>query len=195
MPVDYSNGKIYKLSVVGCDEYYIGSTAEPTLARRLAYHKGDYKQWKKGKAYYKTSFKLFQICEEQNKSVEITLVKMAPCGCKDELRMIEQQSIEEYKEHLFNKRNAYGVNIEHEKQYKKEYYQANKQAVLQQQKEYYQANKQTVLQQRKEYNQANKAKLTEKHQCDCGGRYSTHNKSKHEKTQMHKNYIQNNFTT
>ena len=41
--IDYSKGKIYKIVCNNTGLIYIGSTCEPTLARRLAKHVGNYK--------------------------------------------------------------------------------------------------------------------------------------------------------
>jgi hypothetical protein len=84
---DYANGKIYKIT--SGDKTYIGSTCEPTLARRLAKHLGDYKKWKQGKRGSITSFPLIETGQ-----YEITLVELCPCGSKDELRARERFHIE-----------------------------------------------------------------------------------------------------
>lgn len=41
----------------------------------------------------------------------------------------------------------------------------------------------------KDYYQRNKARLNEKHQCSCGGRYSTSFRSKHFKSKKHTAYL------
>ncbi len=46
---DYSKGKIYKIVCNTTGLVYIGSTCEPTLARRLAGHRGAYNAFLKGK--------------------------------------------------------------------------------------------------------------------------------------------------
>ncbi|RZJ99361.1 MAG: hypothetical protein EOO43_26640 [Flavobacterium sp.] len=53
--VNYADGKIYKIIDNTNGNIYIGSTAEPTLARRLAKHKSDYKRYLEGKSRYVTS--------------------------------------------------------------------------------------------------------------------------------------------
>ena len=53
---NYQDGKIYKIVCNITDECYIGSTTEPTLARRLAGHVNNYKVWKSGKCNKTTSF-------------------------------------------------------------------------------------------------------------------------------------------
>ena len=69
---NYANGKIYKIT--SGDLTYIGSTCEPTLARRLAGHIQGYRQWKNGK-YGKTSS--FQVFETGNyEKLKLLLVKI-----------------------------------------------------------------------------------------------------------------------
>ena len=46
---DYNNGKIYKIECFITGEIHIGSSCEPTLARRLANHMNNYRRWKGGK--------------------------------------------------------------------------------------------------------------------------------------------------
>ena len=77
---DYSRGKIYKIVCNETGLIYVGSTCEPTLARRLAKHVGDYKCWKKEKRNFVTSYK---ILEKQN--YDIVLLESCSCESKDEL--------------------------------------------------------------------------------------------------------------
>lgn len=84
---DYSRGKIYKIT--SGDLTYIGSTTEPTLARRLADHVSCYKRWKAGKQHFTTSCLLIETGQ-----YEITLVELCPCNSKDELTARERFHIE-----------------------------------------------------------------------------------------------------
>ena len=85
--VNYQQGKIYKIVANG--QTYIGSTCEPTLARRLAYHKSHYKSWMRSKVNYITSFR---VLYEDNP--EIVLIESYPCNSKDELIARERFYIE-----------------------------------------------------------------------------------------------------
>ena len=54
---NYQDGKIYKIVCNNItDECYIGSTCEPTVARRLATHVRGYRVWKAGKCNKTSSF-------------------------------------------------------------------------------------------------------------------------------------------
>lgn len=83
----YQRAKIYKL--IGNGLTYYGSTCEPTLARRLATHKGDYNKYINGKGRYITSFEILSTG-----NYDIVLVENYPCNSKDELHSRERHWIE-----------------------------------------------------------------------------------------------------
>lgn len=79
------------------------------------------------------------------------------------------------------------------------YYVINKDTIKEYYKQYYVINEYTIKQYKKDYNKqyydTNKNTIkqykTQKHQCECGGKYTIQNKSSHLKTKKHKNYIEN----
>ena len=87
-------------------------------------------------------------------------------------------------------------NTENVKEYKKQYYIDNAERLIEKQKQYAIDNAEKVNEYRKQYRNDNKSKIhthnNEKHKCACGGRYTTINLSKHNKTQQHQTYIKNN---
>jgi hypothetical protein len=129
---DYANGKIYKIT--SGDKTYIGSTCEPTLARRLAKHIGHYKHWKKGNRSNMSSFSLIETGQ-----YEITLIELCPCGSKDELRARERFHIETNE----------CVNKRIEGRTRKERTEDNKEMVIEQRKQYYQTNKVIISEKRR----------------------------------------------
>jgi hypothetical protein len=58
--VNYKLGKIYAIECNVTGQKYIGSTCEPTLAKRLSKHRSMYNYWLKNKINYITSFKLLE---------------------------------------------------------------------------------------------------------------------------------------
>ncbi len=87
---DYSLGKIYKIVCHKTGLVYIGSTCEPTLARRLAGHVGVFKRFLNGKLLKQiTSCKVLE-----NEVYEIILIESYPCESKDELHRQERFYIE-----------------------------------------------------------------------------------------------------
>lgn len=101
--VNYQLGKIYK--IVGSGLVYIGSTCEPTLARRLAGHVKDYKGYLKGYSKYVSSFKILE-----HGNYEIVLIENCPCNNKDELHQKEayfKQTTE-----CVNINNPFGLDVE-----------------------------------------------------------------------------------
>lgn len=75
----------------------------------------------------------------------------------------------------------------------KEYRENNKQIILEKQKEYRENNKVKICERLKKYYEQNKDKINEKHNekftCECGGRYTFGNKSKHFKTKLHQSFV------
>ena len=163
MPINYQLGKIYKMeSPSGL--IYIGSTCEPTLARRLSNHKRGFNVWKGGNKYkYMTSFKLF---EEDEENINIYLIENYPCNNKDELHKREGEII----------RNTNCV---------------NKVIAGRSQKQWKEENKKRISDVGKIHREKNILRLTQKNICECGGTYQTTHKSCHEKTQKHLNYKNN----
>jgi hypothetical protein len=113
---DYNNGKIYKIECFITGEIYIGSTCEPTLARRLANHMNNYRRWKGGKGN-KTTMSLDIIDRGDYK---IMLIENFICNSKDQLTAREGHHIKE------NRLVGKCVNRKVEGRTKKEYYQDNK---------------------------------------------------------------------
>ena len=89
MPVDYSNGKIYKIVDNTTGNIYIGSTCEKYLSKRLVGHRTSYKCYLEGKTNYMTSFEILK-----NNNYEIILIESHPCGSSDELHARERFYIE-----------------------------------------------------------------------------------------------------
>jgi hypothetical protein len=81
---NYAQGKIYKIVNYENDDIYIGSTTEPTLARRLAEHVSCYKRYLDGKGNYVTSYTIIETGH-----YDIQLVEAYPCNNKMELHARE----------------------------------------------------------------------------------------------------------
>jgi len=84
---DYSKSKLYKL-VCSSGYYYIGSTIEPYLCRRLANHRCDSQkpQYNKNKLYS-------HINSIGWDNVKIVLIEQFSCNSKDELKQKENELI------------------------------------------------------------------------------------------------------
>ena len=154
---DYSRGKIYKLICHRSVLVYIGSTCEPTLAKRLASHVVAYKRYLNGKRRYVSSFKVLE-----SGVYEIILIENCPCDNKDELRKRERFFIEERE--CVNKnlpgRTMTEYNNNHKAAYK-QYYIVNKPKFIIHAKSYYTKNKDKVLNYHKQYYADRKTKKLE----------------------------------
>ena len=185
--VNYNLGKIYKIVCKTTGLVYIGSTTQPTLARRLATHSRDYKSFLNEKQHFVTSFKILE-----NNNYEIILIETYPCNSKDELHARERYYIE----------NNECVNKHIPTRTKKEYYEQNRDKIIEQKKEYRDTNKDKIAEQKKEYYEPNKYKIKEHYDknkqkieeqkkpytCECGSVFRIDAKSRHLKTLKHQQY-------
>ena len=179
---DYNNGKIYKIECFITDKIYIGSTCEPTLARRLAGHVSNYRSWKGGKRSKVMSFDIIE-----HGDYKIILIENFICNSKDELTARESHYIREYK--LIGK----CVNRKIEGRTDKEYKQDNKDKQDIQQKLYYINHKEEIAINQIKYRIDNAEAIKEKKSmqfvCECGIRYICGNKSRHFRTPKHLKFV------
>jgi len=133
--VNYENGKIYKLVCLTTGKTYIGSTAEPTLARRLASHVSSYNRYLNGKYHYITSFDILKTND-----YEILLIESFPCKTKDELHARERHWTKQID--CVNKIKNQGLYNEiGALTYQKQYNKLNKEHITRYLKSYYNINK------------------------------------------------------
>jgi hypothetical protein len=171
----YSRGKIYKIVDNTNGNIYVGSTTEPTLARRLAKHRNSYKRYlDDDKRSYMTSFIILE-----NGDYDIVLIENADCESKDQLRAIERHYIETLdcvnkrvegrtisewynanKEKLQKQRHEYyETNKQHFKEIHKNYYKNNLEVIKSKNKIHYEKNKIDILKRQKDYIERNKTKI------------------------------------
>ena len=175
--MECDTGKIYKLVSKFTDVIYVGSSVD-TLVSRLKKHKNNTSCSQRA---------LFELGE-----VDIILLEHYPCESKVDLRIREQFYMDKLRYEgytLVNKHRAY-TSPEMLKEQHKEYYENNKEQRKEQTKEYYETNKEVIKEQQKEYKENNKNKINEKFTCECGGRYTHINKSKHSKSKKHIAFIE-----
>jgi len=144
MPVNYKNGKIYKLFSYDNDLVYVGSTTQP-LSKRLGEHKG------------KCNKSCSKILFENSNNVKIQLLEEIECDNIEQLRRLEGEYIRRLD--CVNKRIAGRT--------EKEHYEENKEKIIEQNKKYYEKNKEHRKEQMKEYNkewmEKNKEQVKEYH--------------------------------
>jgi len=201
---DYSKGKIYAIRSFKTDNVYIGSTTQ-TLAQRLGKHRTNYKNWKNNTYRYVSSFKILEHNDEY-----IELVEEYPCENVYQLRKKEGEYIRSM--NCVNIRNT-GLTEEQikerNKKQQKEWRNNNKTIISNKNKEqrknniefyrkrdieyskkYKEKNPEKSKQYKSEWYNRNKEKLSKKHICECGGKYTRDHKETHYKTIKHQNYIQ-----
>ena len=127
---NYKDGKIYKIVCNLTDECYIGSTTEPTLARRLSGHVGSYKSWKAGKS---KKVRNYDIIDRGD--YKIYLIESYPCNSKDELISREGEIIRQ------NRMSCECINYVTPGRTKKQWNEENIEKLRRQGKEYTEINK------------------------------------------------------
>ena len=170
---NYQNGKIYTIRSHLTDEIYIGSTAN-SLSKKLNNHISDCKRWKAGKVPYKTSYKIIQFGDAY-----IELLENYACANKNELNRRQGELIRAT-ENCVNKY-IQGRTM-------KQYYQDHKHELIEKNKQYYQDTKAATRQKNRQWSIANSAKLNQKFDCHCGGKYTHTNRQVHARTKKHKFY-------
>lgn len=151
MPIDYTQGKIYRLKTTD-GHYYIGSTCS-SLEIRLGHHRHAIRnQLQSGKYNYFSKVPMSQI--------SIELIEDFPATSKKELLQRENFYIQNFKDDTLclNTNKAY-LTPEEKKIYDKENYELNKQDRLAKMKEYYEGHKEEIAKYQKEYNTENKDKV------------------------------------
>ena len=156
------NGKIYVIKSHQTDDVYIGSTTNP-LNCRLSKHKRHYKAFLNEKYHYVTSFDIVKYDD-----CYIELLEDVTCQDKAELYRIEGRYIKEIK--CVNKLIAGRTMTE--------YYNDNKDKIKEYQRQYRIKNKDKINEKR-----------GEKHNCECGVKYTLRNKARHIKSKKHQSYI------
>ena len=214
----YNNGKIYKLVSNETDKIYIGSTCKERLCQRLAKHKEHYKYWLKNEKKYISSFELFKLgnveivlLESINCNTKDELLKkereyidkykdilvnniLRPIITKEEKKEHLEQYRKDNRNHILDiKKDYYEDNKEKLLKINKQYRKNNKEIIHKRKKKYYEENKEEINQKNKQYREENKEvlKLKKKqiYDCECGNKYTICNKSRHEKSKAHQEYI------
>jgi len=186
---DYGKGKIYKIVVDTEEEYkpYVGSTIQG-LAERMAGHRAHYSGWKSGKLGKCFSYDLFDKFGIKN--CKIILLEEYPCKNINQLLMKER----EWFDKIENCNKLKPLNSKEErKEYSKNYTDTHKNKINEYAKIYYEKNKDKLNEKQKSYANKNKDVILEKNKetftCICGLISTICNKSRHNRSLKHQNYL------
>jgi hypothetical protein len=188
-------GHIYCIKSKQTTNIYIGST-KLTLEERLQYHKNNYNAWLNKKYGYTTSFEILKYDDyyielietiEYNKDDELFAregyyQRIMECVNKYIMSRTHKQWIIDNQEHMNQYLKQYNLNNKpHKQEYNKQYYLENQEQLKEQRNKYYSENKEQI----------NKKK-GEKYTCECGLICNKSHKSRHEKTQKHITFLEQN---
>jgi len=125
----YQQGKVYAIICRKTGRRYVGSTCEPTLARRFAEHTKGFKTWLVTGKKYMLSYDIIK-----DGDCYIVLLELCPCNSRDELRMCEQKHIDFCE--CINKHRAF-ISKEEILEKKRQYNEQNRDKLLEQNKQNY----------------------------------------------------------
>jgi hypothetical protein len=181
--VNYKDSKIYRIVCDKTGQYYIGSTAEKYLSRRLQKHLNNYKEWKNGTRPNKiSSFDIFE-----NGAFRIELIENFECSNVYELRKREGEIIKEHLENMLcvNKVIEYGLQKKDNPNWKEEIKPFSKEKM----KQYRELNKDKIKEIKKQYRELNKDKIAEHKKqiviCECGENSTSSHLKRHQNTYKH----------
>ena len=185
----YKHGKIYKITDIGYNMCYIGSTIQP-LSKRFGHHKETYD------THPCASACIFQTYGAEN--CKITLIEEYPCQNREQLRAREGHYIETTdcvnkfiaggNKSLWNKR-YYNNNKEYILARNKIYQNTHQEEIKAQRQSYRETHREQKRQADREYRQKNgetlRAKQSEKVLCECGCYSVRSSIARHRTSQKH----------
>lgn len=175
--IENKTGFIYKLKSNSTEYIYIGSTTSP-IDLRLRQHKNDFNKYINNKFNYITSFEIIGY----NDCI-IELLEIVEFTNKKDLLD---------KEAYYIRLNNNAINKCIPNRTDKEYYIDN----IKHYKDYYINNKENIKKKVRQYQKDNKDKIKDyrniKYDCQCGGKFTKCNKLRHEQSNKHIFYINNN---
>jgi hypothetical protein len=195
-------GTIYKIICAITDDVYIGSTFN-TLRNRWQRHKGHYNDWINKKTQRRLS--IYPYFEKYGID-KFKIIKIKEYECVDKKHLESKEQLWISKSRCVNENNSFRIEKiskkfyqEHHKEQiketKKKYYDKNKEQIHKKHKLYRDNNKEIIKEKDKEYRKNNKEKIAEKkketYDCECGSTFRKDDKSRHERTIKHQNYIKN----
>uniref|UniRef100_UPI00404B2442 GIY-YIG nuclease family protein n=1 Tax=Flavobacterium sp. TaxID=239 RepID=UPI00404B2442 len=163
MPINYQEGKVYKIYNTINDDIYVGSTTQK-LCERMRDHRYCINNQKKKDRLLYQAFREHGVC-----NFRIELIEKCPCNDKDELRRTEGKYIRELKPYL--NMNIAGRTC-------KEYHNDHREQLKEHKKQY--------AEQHKEYFKAYfKAYSKEEITCECGRMIARGHLRRHQRSMKH----------
>ena len=202
----YQSSKIYKITDIGYNKCYIGSTYE-SLAKRMVRHRSAYNDYLSGKSAKIRSYCLFDEYGIANCKIE--LIEHFPCNTKDELRKREGYYIketdcvnkqiagrtkeeyrEDFKDYLTDKIKEWNeINKDYRREYEKSYKNKRKEHIQEYLRDYNEKNKEQIKELKKNNYLKHREELNTKVVCECGASVAKQCLKRHYKTKKHQDSI------
>lgn len=183
LPIDYSKSIIYKLC---CNdtiitECYVGHTTNFTNRKRQ--HKTSCNN-KNIKDY---NFYVYQFIREKGGWDNWSMIQIEEFCCENRLQAETRERY--WIETLQSKLNKIIPT-----RTKQEYYEEHKTQLTENKKQRYEEHKEEIIEKSKQYRQEHKAEIKQKskqkYTCECGSILRIRDKSRHEKSQKHLNFLE-----
>jgi hypothetical protein len=183
-------GRIYRIIHLESEICYIGSTFND-LRFRWQQHKDNFKCWANGKNGEISIFKYFK--QHGIDKFKMILVKEYNVIDRIHLEAYEQLWINKFCNTCINKKNPFSLKKLYQREKNKQNYQASKEKIKEKVKSYREVNRSKIKEKAKAFREANHLKIREyqnqKHECECGGKYTYQNHKRHNHTKKHQNYL------
>ena len=190
-PINYASTIMYKIVCkdLNVSDCYVGHTTN--FVKRKCEHKS--RSCNAGVA--KNNLYVYQKIREHGGWDNFDMIQIEEYDGKNRLDVLKRERhwIETLKPNLNRSvpsRTYKEYNDEHKEEHK-QYYINNRERILKRVSANAKEKASQIAEYHKKYYEKNKEKLREKHQCKCGGRYTTGTYLAHIKTNMHKSYFEN----
>jgi hypothetical protein len=198
--IDYSKTIMYKIVSKDLDNdfIYVGSTTQFSTRKNAHKNKCLYVD---DKAY---NYKIYKTIRENGgwNNFQMIEIEKYPCKDKNESSARERYWTEFYHGNMNgnvpgrNRKMFVSDNKDKISKYQKQYREKNRDELNEYGRNRYHDNKEDRLKKVKEYREANaeaiKLKKSQKHDCECGGRYSHSAKSVHLRSNKHVKWLKSN---
>ena len=193
---DFSKAVIYNIYCKDKNvlEFYIGSTHDEI--QREQGHKDNCNNEKRERHY---NLKVYKFIRDNGgwDNWIFKVIQEFPCENKIQLVIQEQYHYDLLKPALNSQRSYISEEEikEERKEYKAKYYQDNIEEIKEKKAKHYQDNIEEIKEKKAKYYEDNRDEIlkrnNQKHNCECGGKYTTGCKAQHLNTNKHKNFLKN----
>lgn len=168
---------VYNIYKIACNDLtvkdvYVGSTVN--FIRRKYEHKRNCNVATSNRH----NFKVYQTIRANGGWNNWTMVKIEEYNCFEKIDALAR-------ERYWYEQLKATMNTTYPGRDRKEHYENNKEQIV----EYYKTHKERIAEKHKEYREKHKERITEKFNCDCGGKFTYCHRARHLRTKLHCSFL------